>query len=104
MMNAGRNASSDAHSDLRYLLLIRFAPDGTTLPSAKIFSTSDIYNESRNRLRSSFMAASDEVVIISGCRTPVGKFQGSLSDLRAPQLGALVVREAVRRANLDPKV
>src|SRR5204862_7761512 len=49
------------------------------------------------------MAASDDVVIISACRTPVGKFQGSLSDLSAPQLGAIVVREAVQRAKLDPK-
>ncbi len=49
------------------------------------------------------MAAYDDVVIISGCRTPVGKFQGSLSDLSATQLGAIVVREAVKRANLDPK-
>ncbi|HEV2729520.1 MAG TPA: acetyl-CoA C-acetyltransferase [Terriglobales bacterium] len=49
------------------------------------------------------MAASDDVVIISACRTPVGKFQGSLSDLSAPQLGAIVVREAVKRAKLDPK-
>ena len=49
------------------------------------------------------MAAYDEVVIISGCRTPVGKFQGSLSDLSATQLGAIVVREAVNRAHLDPK-
>src|SRR5580765_2500260 len=49
------------------------------------------------------MAALDDVVIISGCRTPVGKFQGSLSDLTAPQLGAVVVREAVKRANLNPK-
>ncbi len=49
------------------------------------------------------MAAFDEVVIISGCRTPVGKFQGSLSDLNATQLGAIVVREAVKRAQLDPK-
>src|SRR6201988_846528 len=48
------------------------------------------------------MAAFEDVVIISGCRTPVGKFQGSLSDLSAPQLGAIVVREAVKRANLDP--
>src|SRR3984885_12861541 len=47
------------------------------------------------------MAAFDEVVIISGCRTPVGKFQGSLSDLSAPQLGAIVVREAVKRAGLN---
>src|SRR5689334_24359882 len=49
------------------------------------------------------MAAFNDVVIISGCRTPVGKFQGSLSDFSAPQLGAMVVREAVKRANLDPK-
>ncbi len=49
------------------------------------------------------MAALDDVVIISGCRTPVGKFQGSLSDLSATQLGAIVVREAVQRAKLDPK-
>src|SRR5437016_12164132 len=49
------------------------------------------------------MAAFDDVVIISGVRTPVGKFQGSLSDFSAPRLGAMVVREAVKRANLDPK-
>jgi acetyl-CoA C-acetyltransferase len=34
-------------------------------------------------------------------RTPVGKFQGSLQSFSAPQLGALVVREALRRASLD---
>src|SRR5713101_1064276 len=48
------------------------------------------------------MAANDEVVIISGCRTPVGKFQGSLSDLSATQLGAIVVREAVKRSGVEP--
>jgi acetyl-CoA C-acetyltransferase len=47
------------------------------------------------------MAAFDDVVIISGCRTAVGKFQGSLTDLSAPQLGAAVVREAVKRAALS---
>jgi len=47
------------------------------------------------------MAVFDDVVIISGCRTAVGKFQGSLSDLSAPQLGAIVVREAVKRAGLN---
>jgi len=47
------------------------------------------------------MAALEDVVIISGCRTAVGKFQGSLSDLSASKLGAIAVREAVRRANLD---
>src|SRR5207302_6322156 len=48
------------------------------------------------------MAAFDDVVIISGVRTPVGKFQGSLSDFSAPRLGAMVVREAVKRANVAP--
>jgi acetyl-CoA C-acetyltransferase len=49
------------------------------------------------------MPALEEVVIISGVRIPVGKFQGSLSDFTATQLGAMVVREAVKRANLDPQ-
>src|ERR1700728_3297256 len=47
------------------------------------------------------MASFDDVVIISGCRTPVGKFQGSLSDFSAPQLGSMVVREAVKRAGVE---
>jgi acetyl-CoA C-acetyltransferase len=47
------------------------------------------------------MAAFDDVVIVSGCRTAVGKLQGSLADLSASQLGAVVVREAVKRAGLN---
>jgi acetyl-CoA C-acetyltransferase len=42
-----------------------------------------------------------EVVIASAVRTAVGKFQGSLQTFSAPQLGALVVREAVRRAGIS---
>jgi len=41
-----------------------------------------------------------EAVILSAVRTPVGKFQGSLQSFAAPRLGALTVREAVRRAGL----
>ncbi len=44
----------------------------------------------------------EDVVIVSAVRTPVGKFQGSLAGYSATQLGALVVREAVRRAGLEP--
>src|SRR3954470_23570664 len=44
----------------------------------------------------------EDVVIISGVRTPIGKFQGSLEPLSAPQLGAIAVREAVKRAKIDP--
>jgi acetyl-CoA C-acetyltransferase len=47
------------------------------------------------------MASFEDVVIVSACRTPVGKFQGSLSDLSAPQLGAIAVREAVKRSGID---
>ena len=42
-----------------------------------------------------------EAVIISAVRTPVGKFQGSLKDFKATDLGSLVVRESVRRAGVD---
>jgi acetyl-CoA C-acetyltransferase len=48
------------------------------------------------------MPSGEDVVIIAGVRTPIGKFQGSLADLSAPKLGAIVVREVVKRANLDP--
>lgn len=42
-------------------------------------------------------------LILSATRTPSGSFQGSLSSMSAPQLGALVVKEAVRRAGIpDP--
>src|SRR5208283_3060965 len=41
-----------------------------------------------------------DAVIVSAVRTPVGKFQGSLQSFSAPKLGALVVREALRRAGL----
>jgi acetyl-CoA C-acetyltransferase len=41
-------------------------------------------------------------VIVSAVRTPTGKFLGVLKDFTAPQLGALVVREAVARAGIDP--
>ena len=42
-----------------------------------------------------------EAVILTGVRTAVGKFQGSLSSFTAPRIGALVVGEAVRRAGLE---
>jgi len=45
-----------------------------------------------------------ESVIVSAVRTPTGKFLGGLKELTAPQLGALVIREAVRRAGIDPAI
>src|SRR5258707_1679907 len=40
-------------------------------------------------------------VILSACRTRIGKYLGGLSSLPAPRLGALVIREAVRRAGIE---
>jgi acetyl-CoA C-acetyltransferase len=50
------------------------------------------------------MAANDLTtpVLLSAVRTPIGKFLGGLSSLTAPQLGALVVRDAIRRAGVEP--
>ena len=44
-----------------------------------------------------------DAVILSAVRTPTGKFLGALKGFTAPQLGALVVREAVSRAGLQPR-
>lgn len=44
-----------------------------------------------------------EVLIVGGARTAIGKFQGALAAIPAPELGAVVVREAVKRARLAPE-
>jgi acetyl-CoA C-acetyltransferase len=44
-----------------------------------------------------------EVVILSGARTPIGKYGGALKDVRPTELGALAAREAIRRAGMDAK-
>lgn len=43
-----------------------------------------------------------EVYITSAVRTPVGRFLGSLSTFTAPQLGSIAIKEAVKRAKIDP--
>jgi acetyl-CoA C-acetyltransferase len=42
-------------------------------------------------------------VIVAACRTPIGKYLGAISSIPAPRLGALVIKEAVRRAGVDPR-
>jgi acetyl-CoA C-acetyltransferase len=49
------------------------------------------------------MSDARESVIISAVRLPTGKFQGALKSFSATDLGALVVRESVRRANVRPE-
>ncbi len=48
------------------------------------------------------MSDSTTAVIVSAVRTPIGKYLGGLSGFTAPQLGAMVIREAVRRAGIEP--
>jgi acetyl-CoA C-acetyltransferase len=48
------------------------------------------------------MAKDNDAVILSAARTPIGRFQGSLSSLPATQLGAIAVKAAVERAGIDP--
>ena len=49
------------------------------------------------------MSELNEAVIISAARTPVGKFLGSLKGFSAPELGAIAVRESVKRAGIKPE-
>jgi acetyl-CoA C-acetyltransferase len=44
----------------------------------------------------------EDIVIVSAARTAVGKFGGSLAKIAATDLGSLVIREALARANIDP--
>jgi len=41
-------------------------------------------------------------VLLSACRTPIGSFGGAFKDLTAPQLGGIVIREAITRAGVNP--
>jgi acetyl-CoA C-acetyltransferase len=50
------------------------------------------------------MSNQQEAVIVSACRTAIGKFMGSLSAMPAPRLGAVAIREAIRRAGIDPAI
>lgn len=48
------------------------------------------------------MKNQQEAVIVGACRTAVGRFMGGLATTPAPQLGAVAIREAIRRAGVDP--
>ena len=48
------------------------------------------------------MSNANETYIVAACRSAIGSFLGGLSSFTAPQLGALAVKEAVKRAGIDP--
>lgn len=45
-----------------------------------------------------------EVVIVSACRTPIGKFMGSLKDFQAVELATIAAQEAIKRAAVNPEI
>lgn len=45
-----------------------------------------------------------EVVIVSACRTAIGAFGGTLKDLNAPVMGSVAMREAIKRAGIEPEM
>ena len=67
----------------------------TNAPFARNFPRSD------NPNRTSTVSDSTTPVIVSAVRTPIGRYLGGLSSFSAPQLGAMVIREAVARAGID---
>lgn len=50
------------------------------------------------------MIVMKDVVIVSACRTPIGVFGGSLKSIKGPHLGAIVMKEAIARAKIDPSI
>ena len=45
---------------------------------------------------------SDNIVITSACRTPIGSFQGNLSNVTAPRLGSEVIRDSINKSRIEP--
>ncbi|QUJ67977.1 thiolase family protein [Photobacterium sp. GJ3] len=50
------------------------------------------------------MKSNDDIVIVSGVRTPIGTLGGSLKDVHQHDLGAMTIREAVNRAGISPEI
>ncbi len=50
------------------------------------------------------MVNDDDVVIVSYARTPIGRFGGSLKDVRSPHLAAEAIKAALNRGNIEPKL
>jgi len=45
-----------------------------------------------------------DVVIVSACRTAIGRFGGTLKDSNGPVIAVVAMKEAVRRAGIDPAI
>src|SRR5438132_7146538 len=68
-------------------------------PPASIYNGCMIVPSRSQAIKDSVMA---EAFILSAVRTPIGKYLGAFADVPAPQLGAVVLAEALRRAGAKP--
>ncbi|GAB4532557.1 MAG: acetyl-CoA C-acetyltransferase [Anaerolineae bacterium] len=50
------------------------------------------------------MNSAHDILVVSACRTPMGRFLGNLSPLTAPELGAVAIAGAIKRAGIDPNL
>ena len=55
------------------------------------------------RFAEGYLPMARDVVIVGAARTPVGAFQGALSSLTAPQLGAVAIKAALERSGVKPE-
>ena len=60
--------------------------------------------EAKNKQQNKHTIMNKKVVIVSAVRTPIGSFMGSLSTVTATQLGAVAIKGALNKINLDPNL
>src|SRR6202171_3776564 len=69
---------------------------------ARSFMRRQNFSQPGSPIRACSMSAMEKAVIVDALRTPIGRYGGALKDVRADDLAALVVSEAVQRNQLDP--
>lgn len=62
-----------------------------------------VFRSFRCARRFSSVSGTNEVVIVSSARTPIGSFRGLLSKLTAPQMGSVAIKAALERAEIEPE-
>src|SRR3981081_2158948 len=89
-MRRGENSASDRLTCLNYVYRMRRE---TGLP---------IRRPPSKTLKPQEMSMSDDVVIVSAARTPVGSFNGAFATMPAHDLGAVAIKAALERAGIEP--
>ena len=75
----------------------------SSLPRPGLMPLPDYFPAAKTTPRVAVSSDATTPVILSACRTPIGKYLGAISSITAPRLGAIAIKEAVRRAGIDPQ-